>query len=172
MQTSVPSIAALIVSASLLIPAPARSFCFEEAAARYHVAPELIWSISKWESGHNPATVNYNTNGTYDYGLMGINTVHADELKRIGIPWESLADPCTNVMVGTWLLSKHIQEDGYTWKAIGSYHSKTPSKRDKYAGHIAKVLSNINKTPAKTVAAQQTATQPQEQANADTNPAH
>lgn len=130
------------------IPSTARAFCFQEAAARYNVAPELVWSISKHESGLNPAAINWNTDGSYDFGLMQINSIHADDLRKAGIAWESLADPCTNVMVGTWLLSQRIREYGYTWKAIGAYHSKTPSKRDRYAQSIAKLLSTINaKTP-------------------------
>lgn len=128
-------------------PSTAHAFCFQEAAARYNVAPELVWSISKHESGLNPAAINWNTDGSYDFGLMQINSIHADDLRKAGIAWESLADPCTNVMVGAWLLSQRIREYGYTWKAIGAYHSKTPAKRDRYAQSIAKVLSSINAKP-------------------------
>lgn len=137
----------------LLSPSPSDSFCFAEAAARYNVAPQLVWSISRHENPkQDPGAVNQNTDGSYDYGLMQINTIHEPALRRAGISWESLADPCTNVMVGTWLLSQRIQEYGYTWKAIGAYHSKTPSKRDRYARNIEKILAGLNKTQ---VAAQQ-----------------
>lgn len=138
-------ITALAIGVVLALPSPANSFCFNEAGARYNIPPLLLWSISKWESGFNPSAVNYNTNGSYDYGLMQINTVHAAELKRVGISWDSLSDPCTNVMVGSWLLSKSIAEYGYNWKAIGAYHSRTPSKRDRYALQISRILADLNR---------------------------
>ena len=134
------------LSISIALAGHAHAFCFEEAGLRYNLPPQLIWSISKMESRLDATAVNYNTNGTYDYGLMQINTTHAEDLRLAGIPWESLSDPCTNVMVGSWLLSKRINEYGYNWRAIGSYHSKTPSKRDRYAANISKILSGLNNT--------------------------
>jgi len=137
------------VAFSILLQQQAASaFCFNEAAARYNVAPQLVWSISQHENPkQDPGAVNQNTDGSYDYGLMQINTIHEPALRRAGISWESLADPCTNVMVGAWLLSQRIQEYGYTWKAIGAYHSKTPSKRDRYARNIEKILSRLSGSP-------------------------
>ena len=117
------------------------SFCFESAAKRYNVAPQILKSIAQCESGMDPTAVNYNTDGSYDYGLMQINTCNEPTLRKVGISWQSLSDPCTNVMVGAWLLSQRINEYGYTWKAIGAYHSKTPAKRDAYAWKIAKTIS-------------------------------
>ena len=149
------AIAALAIGATLFSAPASHAFCFEEAAARYNVAPQLVWGISQKENPRqDPSAVNYNTDGSYDYGLMQINTIQADTLRKAGIPWEALADPCTNVMAGTYILSMRIQEYGYTWKAVGAYHSKTPSKRDRYARGIAKILSTI-KQPVPTQVASQ-----------------
>lgn len=49
------------------------------------------------------------TNGSDDYGLMQINSYWEPTLRRMGIPWDSLADPCTNVTVGAWVLSQCFQ---------------------------------------------------------------
>ena len=59
---------------TLLLPAAASAFCFEEAGNEYGVSPLLLWSIAKHESGLNPAATCRNANGTYDYGLMQINS--------------------------------------------------------------------------------------------------
>ena len=119
---------------------PAAAFCFEEAGNRYGISPQLLYAISKGESSFNPLAVNYNTNGTYDYGLMQINSTWEPALRRLGISWNNLADPCTNVMVGAWVLSQCIRDYGYTWSAVGCYNSRTPSKRDRYAARVARIV--------------------------------
>ena len=119
---------------------PADAFCYEEAGTRYGISPTLLYAISKGESSFNPVAINYNSNGSYDYGLMQINSSWEPTLRKLGIPWNTLADPCTNVMVGAWVLSQCIQDYGYTWPAVGCYNSRTPSKRDRYAARIANIV--------------------------------
>ena len=119
---------------------PAAAFCFEEAGNRYGISPQLLYAISKGESSFNPLAINYNTNGTYDYGLMQINSTWEPALRKLGISWNNLADPCTNVMVGAWVLSQCIRDYGYTWSAVGCYNSRTPSKRDRYAARVARIV--------------------------------
>ena len=118
----------------------AHAFCFDKAGSRYGISPDLLHAICKGESSFNPTAVNYNSNGTYDYGLMQINSSWEPKLRKLGISWESLSDPCTNVMVGAWVLSQCIQDYGYTWSAVGCYNSRTPTKRDRYAARIAKIV--------------------------------
>lgn len=122
------------------------AFCFEQAAKEYNVAPSLLYSIGKWESKLNPKAVNWNTNGSYDFGVMQINSSWEPTLRKHGIPWESLADPCTNVRVGAWILSQCLDKYGNTWKGVGCYNSQTPDKRNKYARHIYQTLQNIDTT--------------------------
>jgi soluble lytic murein transglycosylase-like protein len=119
---------------------PAIAFCYEEAGSRYGISPNLLYAISKGESSFNPIAINYNTNGSYDYGLMQINSSWEPTLRKLGIPWAVLANPCANVMVGAWVLSQCIRDYGYTWPAVGCYNSRTPSKRDRYAARIASIV--------------------------------
>jgi len=121
---------------------PASAFCFEEAGNRYGISPQLLYAISKGESSFNPLAINYNSNGTYDYGLMQINSSWEPALRKLGISWNNLADPCTNVMVGAWVLSQCIQDYGYTWQAVGCYNSRTPSKRNRYAARVARIIKH------------------------------
>ena len=131
----------LILLSALCSFGTAHAFCFEEAGAMYGIAPKLLWTISKGESNFNPAAVNFNTNGSYDFGLMQINSSWAPILRKMGISWESLADPCTNVKVGAWVLARCVRDYGYTWAAVGCYNSRTPAKRDRYAARIARLMS-------------------------------
>lgn len=129
----------LVVSATIV--ESAESFCYEEAGAKYGISPTLLHAISQKESSFNPVAINYNTNGSYDFGLMQINSSWEPSLRKLGIPWDSLADPCTNVMVGAWVLSQCVRDYGYTWPAVGCYNSRTPSKRDRYAAKIARIIN-------------------------------
>lgn len=115
------------------------AFCFQEAGSRYQVSPKLLWSIAKVESGLDPSAINQNRNGTVDVGLMQVNSIWAEQL---GKTWDHLDDPCTNVMAGAWILNQCVQIYGYTWEAVGCYHSRTPERRDAYALKIATILAH------------------------------
>jgi hypothetical protein len=116
----------------------AHAFCFEEAGKDYGIPPLILWAIAKTESGLNPYVVHRNSNGTYDYGVMQINSKWS---KTLGpTRWASLADPCTNVKTGAWILSQCIADYGYNWKGIGCYNSRTPDKNNRYARLIAREL--------------------------------
>ena len=134
------SVRNIIFGVAILLPMTCSAFCFQEAAEEYNLSPQLLSSIAKHESKMNPSAVNWNTNGTYDFGLMQINVIHAGDLKKAGIPWNALADPCTNVRVGAWILAKCFAKYGNTWEGVGCYNSQTPSKRDKYARSIYQVI--------------------------------
>lgn len=121
----------------IALPLYANAFCFEEAGDYYGISPQLLWSIAKTESNFNPTAINRNTNGSYDYGVMQINSIWA---KKLGSTWNALSDPCTNVKIGAWILAQCIQDYGNSWRAVGCYNSRTPSKGDKYATKVFRVL--------------------------------
>lgn len=129
----------LAIAVFLEQPTPLQAFCFEEAGIYYDIAPQILWAIAKEESGFNPNAVNYNPNGTYDFGLMQINSSWYRKLGP-GI-WSTLSEPCTNVKVGAWILSKCISTYGYTWRAVGCYNSPGRVKASRYADKIYKILS-------------------------------
>lgn len=115
-------------------------YCFYYAGDMYNVNPQLLWSISKVESNHNPKAVNKNKNGTYDYCHMQINS---SWLKKIGHErWKALNNPCYCTLIGAWVLANCIQEYGYTWNAVGCYHSKNKERRSSYANKIAAIIIN------------------------------
>lgn len=130
----------LTAVATSLAPSPVHAFCFEEAGAIYRVSPQLLWAIAKVESSFNASALNRNENGSYDVGLMQINSAWA---KVLGEElWASLGNPCQNVKVGAWILAQCMRRYGYTWEAVGCYNATSPDKRAKYAW---KVFSSLPK---------------------------
>jgi soluble lytic murein transglycosylase-like protein len=114
------------------------AFCFEEAGAAYGVSPRLLWAIAKTESRFNPEAVNYDKNGSFDYGLMQINSSWYRELGHER--WMRLGDACYNVQVGAWILSQCVQRYGYTWTAVGCYNGVSSNAKARYSNRIYRTL--------------------------------
>ena len=125
----------------LLIPAIAYCFCFEDAGQYYGVSPQLLWAIAKVESNFNPKAINRNKNGTYDIGLMQINSSWLPYLKKHGIDPSLLWDPCYNAHVGAMVLRHCIDTYGYSWKAVDCYNKgKNARENSMYVWKVYKSL--------------------------------
>ena len=123
-----------------VIPIPGKAACFEEAAARYQVPSVLLKAISRVESAGNPSALNRNKDGSFDIGHMQINSRWLPKLSHFGISRDQLWDPCTNTLVGAWILAQNVQRIGYSWSAVGAYNAASPVMRDRYARKISDVL--------------------------------
>ncbi|MEZ4598745.1 MAG: lytic transglycosylase domain-containing protein [Syntrophotaleaceae bacterium] len=135
LKTALPLILLLLV---LFASRLSCAFCFEEAGREYHISPELLWAIAKVESQFDPAAINYNSNGSYDFGVMQINSSWA---RHLGLKrWAALGDPCYNVKVGAWVLADCLQRYGLTEEGIGCYNAMDSGKRSVYAGKVLKAL--------------------------------
>ncbi|CAB3780901.1 hypothetical protein LMG28688_01137 [Paraburkholderia caffeinitolerans] len=119
---------------------PARADCFDEAARYQKVNPLILRAIA-WQESHNtPDALHRNTNGSVDYGVMQINSIHLPTLAQYGISSSTLMQPCKNVYIAAWHLRQKMNRYGNTWAAVGAYHSETPALRDRYAQQIAAIL--------------------------------
>lgn len=121
----------LLYSASFLPTGHGQSIknCIHKAAHKINVDPVLLLSIAKKESNYNPQAINRNNDGTYDYGLMQINSFWKEKLKKKGIPFESLNDVCLNVKAAAWILKNNFKDYGKNWHSIGVYHAGTRKGR-------------------------------------------
>lgn len=124
----------------LLFSLSCRADCFEQAGARYGVAPSLLEAISHVESGRNPLARNRNPDGSEDLGHMQINSRWLGALSAYGIDRQRLLDPCLNTHVGAWILAQNISRFGYGWEAIGAYNARSPAKRNAYARRVSAQL--------------------------------
>lgn len=116
--------------------------CFSQAGRQYGISPELLKAIAKVESGFNPTAINRNSNGSYDYGIMQINSSWYGKLGHE--LWMSLGDPCTNITTGAWILKDCIIRHGYTWEAVGCYNANSKAKRRSYAWKVYGAVKNTS----------------------------
>lgn len=134
------------------VPLWAQAFCFDAAAAKYHVSPLLIKSIAIGESGLDPKATNNNRDKktgkvkSTDYGLMQVNSGHIPRLVAMGVIRDKndlLNQPCLNVQIGTWILATHFQTCGVSWNCLGSYNAgfraDRHETRERYASRIWKI---------------------------------
>ncbi|MDR6448589.1 hypothetical protein J2794_004720 [Paraburkholderia terricola] len=138
-------IAALVCGSGAALPA--RANCFDDAAAYQHVNPLILRAIAWQESRNQPGATHLNANGSTDYGVMQINSIHLATLSRYGIARDALMSPCKNIYIAAWQLRRQIVKYGNTWAAVGAYHSATPALRDGYARQIAAILRRWNMLP-------------------------
>ncbi|MFA5215805.1 lytic transglycosylase domain-containing protein [Sulfuricurvum sp.] len=123
---------ALLFSTSLLANVSEYEPYFQKAGSYYNIPPLLLKNIATIESAGNPNAIRINDNGTKDYGLMQINSIHFHKLSAWGINERNILNPQINIFAGSWLLSEHIKERGFNLQAIGNYHSKTQAHKEKW----------------------------------------
>lgn len=110
---------------------------------RYDVDERLLRAIQFTENEPGNATdISYNKDGSWDIGLMKINSSWLPKLQKMHITEKDLLDPCISVNVGAWILAENIVSYGRTWKAVGVYNSPTLANQQKY---IKKVLRNYGR---------------------------
>lgn len=128
--------------------AQAATDCFTAAASYQGVNPLILRAIAWQESHDKPGALHRNNNGSIDYGLMQINSIHLPTLAQYGISSNKLMEPCANVYIAAWHLKHEMNKYGNSWAAVGAYHSETPALRDQYAKQIIAILSRWNVLPA------------------------
>ncbi|MFA7404954.1 MAG: lytic transglycosylase domain-containing protein [Pelobacteraceae bacterium] len=148
---------------------PTPSACFRQAADRYTIPVELLIAVAEAESGLTPFAMNRagaailprsreeaeavlkrigSERPTFDVGIMQVNRWW---FERYGVPYEKGLDVCFNVDFGARILAMAIKDHGFTWKAVGAYHSPTGWRQSAYAMRIytrlARILENRRVVP-------------------------
>jgi soluble lytic murein transglycosylase-like protein len=124
-----------------MVAAPTARACWEQAAQKYGLNVHLLHAIAKTESSLNPAAVNRsNSNGSYDLGLMQINSSWLPRLRQYRIMERDLYEPCVSIDVGAWILAHNIRQFGNTWAAVGAYNTPDPTRGLRYAHRVYRNL--------------------------------
>lgn len=109
---------------------PARARCVVAAAQRYNVPIVLLRALMRQEGGCGQAHLN--SNGTYDYGCMQINSVNLSSgprLAQYGISARHLQfNDCLNIQIGAFMARRHIDASPDFWRGVGAYNSGTYTK--------------------------------------------
>lgn len=134
-----------------------RGNVFNEAAAQYHLDPDLLRAITWVESRGAPGAVGPKlADGHRAWGAAQINDVHLAELASYGVTRQDLLDPCVNLKLGAWVLASCIRAKGATWAAVGCYNAGPASTntaaqaryvrlvQHAYAGYRAQSAADAN----------------------------
>ncbi|MDQ2801283.1 MAG: lytic transglycosylase domain-containing protein [Pseudomonadota bacterium] len=116
--------------------------CMAVAAAYYHLPPRVLPSIHAVEGG-DVGVSRRNADGSDDLGVMQVNTRWVPSLARFtGLPEAAvrarlILDPCFNIaaagaIMRTWLDLEH----GDLMRAVGDFHSHTPSLNQSYQTRV------------------------------------
>jgi soluble lytic murein transglycosylase-like protein len=137
------------------------SACFQQAAEHHNIPVELLIAVAEAESGLAPFAINRagvailpHSRGeaeatlhrigaeraTFDVGIMQVNRWW---FEKYGEPYQKGLDVCFNVDFGARILAMSIRDHGFTWEAVGSYHSPTGWRKNAYAQRIFGRLSRI-----------------------------
>jgi soluble lytic murein transglycosylase-like protein len=98
-------------------------YCFELTSELSGIPSALLQAVSYVESRHATDAVNFNRNGSVDYGHMQINSLW---VSQIGETYLDLNDPCYCTQVGAYVLLGCIKRYGYTADAISCYNTGRP----------------------------------------------
>ena len=102
------------------------SGCWDAAARAYGVNPWLLYGIAQVESSLDPHALNLrhlHRTGSYDIGLMQINSRNLTALAAAGVASEQLWDACTSIHVGARILREKMDRYADTWEAVGAYNA-------------------------------------------------
>ena len=119
--------------------------CIAVAAHRYNLDPLLLLAVKYVETADRTDTpIRYNKNGSWDVGLMQINSVWKETLSRHGVSYADLEVPCKNIAVGAWILADKIKRKGL-WEGVGAYHSNTPHLSLRYRTKVKAVWEELHR---------------------------
>lgn len=118
--------------------------CWDISGQKHNLNPLLLMAIGSVESSLREGIASRNTNGSYDLGIMQINTIHLPYFKKMGYSRHDLQhNSCKNIIAAGYLLKSSIKRYGYNVNGIGGYHSNTPHLRIKYGRKVLKEYNRL-----------------------------
>jgi len=133
----------LTIAILLTLPSIVHAFCFSEQEGIYGINSKLLQSIAETESNFNTKVIHNNHDGSFDIGVMQINS---SWIRPLGLDRQKLiSDPCYNVSIGARILNMCVEKHGYTWEAVGCYNAVSKGKRTRYSWKIYNKLKKYGK---------------------------
>lgn len=114
-----------------------RVTCSIAASMHYQIPANLLLAVAEMEGG-KPGQAVKNENGTFDLGVMQLNTSYVNELKKYGITYSDVSKAgCYPYFLAAWRLRGHIDKDkGDVWTRVANYHSRTPEFNQRYRAKL------------------------------------
>ncbi|OCS23494.1 hypothetical protein CFVI02298_07535 [Campylobacter fetus subsp. venerealis cfvi02/298] len=100
------------------------NWLFYKFGKEFDIPPILLWAIAKTESNFDIKAKNINTNGSSDYGLMQVNSIHEPTLKAKNLSLDDLYRPEINIQMGAMVLKGCLDKHGWDYKALNCYNGK------------------------------------------------
>lgn len=125
--------------------------CVDDIAAHYNVPKPVIVAVAHVEGGSTNQCVGPNRNGTYDCGIMQINTAWftrsapAEFVAAEITLTDVITNDCTNVAVGTWILRRNFEWLGNWADAIKAYNTGSNYGGETARNYLASVVGAMKK---------------------------
>jgi len=116
---------------------------FEEVGKHFNIDPIILWAIAKKESNFDPYAINKNKNGTYDIGIMQINTIHLDKLNELGLDRKDLFNPRINIYFGGYVLANCFNRFGVTIKGLTCYNGLVAG--NPYGYEVYRIIKKVER---------------------------
>ncbi len=116
------------------------NWLFYKFGKEFNIPPILLWAIAKTESNFVIKAKNISKNGSSDYGLMQINSIHEPTLKAKNLSLDDLYRPDINIQMGAMILRNCLNKHGWDYKALNCYNGKINNNP-----YSHKIFANLNK---------------------------
>ena len=128
--------------------------CMALVAQFYHLPPRVLPSIQAVEGGF-VGNVSRNLDGSYDLGVMQVNTLWLEPLARVSrLPMVEVRrrlvnDACFNIAAAGAIMRVYLNETGGDLlRAVGNYHSHTPALSSAYQAKVLGAATRLFTRPA------------------------
>jgi soluble lytic murein transglycosylase-like protein len=109
------------------------------ASRKYSISPKIIWAIMKVESEYKK-TIHVNSDGSFDIGVMQINSLWIKSLANKGFKVDILNNK-DNVNIASYILKENINKGYGLWQAVGLYHSTNKRLQAVYIKRVKRALN-------------------------------
>lgn len=128
--------------------------CFDRAAARFNLNPDLLRAMAEQESRYRDEAVGpLLPDGNRALGKMQVNSVHLPALARYGVTRHDLMTSCGSIFTGAWIFAGYVRRVGYTWQAVGIYNtgpaSKNRAAQERYIAAVRRRFERIQRERAR-----------------------